>query len=164
MQVGVDDVGDLVRGGAGGFEPGQQQGVEVVHARGGTGFEAADAGVDQDDVAAGVHDPALDGDDEAVHVRHVVVGCEPMALGGDAGVALGLGDFGEQEVRRVGGAGVFDDAADAGAADHAGMQHVSQPSCGMLAATDGRALKLACQAASFGRVACQASAAKRKSR
>ncbi len=123
----------------------------------------------------GVRDPELDRDDEALHGGHVVMRGEPVRVRGECGMILA----GEEEVGRMGWAGIFEHADDAcsaggtGLHDHRGSTNacmgggargMAVSSLGSVARTEARAAKPACQRASAGQRSRQLSAAKRKSR
>ncbi|UYM59832.1 hypothetical protein N5938_25395 [Pseudomonas aeruginosa] len=105
---------------AGCNHPLAHQAVEHVHPRDARArLEVADAGVDHHDLAAHVHDPELDGDDQLVHVRNPVVRRHQLAVFFQH-LAVHLW---EEERRVVGGACVFEYAGDLDVTDLARLHH-----------------------------------------
>ena len=120
VQMRDRDMSHAVSRGAGRFQPLENECVELVHA--GHTFARlaiADAGIDDNDAVARLHDPQL-------HRQHQLVHCwNPMLGRHPATVALQLlwGHIGQQELRVVRRAGVFVDASDAHVTDLGGIQH-----------------------------------------
>ena len=118
VQVGTEDVIDLVRAHPGGPQIIHPSGLAPVLPAGHAvvGLVVADAGVDDNGVAAGAHQVGLHGDDDDA-VRSECLGLEPVAVGLDV-LRCGVGEDLQQGQKGVLG---LDDTVDLDVAQAIGI-------------------------------------------
>ena len=77
VQMSMNDVSDLVGGGAGGLQPRQYQAIELIYSRRSARLVVADTSIDDNDIRSCMYDPELDGHNEPVHLWNPMMGRHP---------------------------------------------------------------------------------------